>query len=466
MEKKYDIAVLGGGPGGYIAALRGAQLDSKVVMIEKHKIGGTCMNYGCIPAKYLLHQTKMVTEIWSNKNLSGPVDKIKCNWEKVQSERESVIQRLVKGIEFILKKNGVEIIKGEARLNNDKSIDILTEEGKTKLQAEKIILATGSRPSDLPFISADKHKIITSRDALELSQIPEKLLIIGAGAIGLEMGTIFKRLGTKVIVLEIMPFILQGSDQETAKRLERLLIRKGLDIYTEMNIKEKIIEKDRISLKGFCLKDDKDFQFDGNIVLLAAGRKPNTEFIDKKISESIVDKQGFVKVNEKMETDISGIYAIGDLVGGKLLAHKASHEGITAAENASGLENRQTKCLPMAVFTEPEFASVGLTEEEAKEKNINYQVGSFSLQASGRALTMKKPEGKVKLLIDDKDKIIGAHILSPHASEIIAEATLAIDKGLDISDLFSSVHIHPTLSEAVMEAGLKTKDRAFHILNS
>ncbi len=463
MSEKWDLAIVGGGPGGYVAALRAAQLKKKAVLIENDRLGGACMNYGCIPTKYLLHQTKFYKEFKENKNLEGPKDEIRYSWERSQEEKNKTVERLVKGIEFLLKRNGVEILHGTGFLKSERQVIVQTEEGERVIESDKIILATGSRPAELPFLSFNGKEVITSREALDLSEIPSDMLIIGAGPIGLELGMIFQRLGSDVTILEIMPTILPGSDREIVSRLERILKLQGLKIYTQMEIEKGEIKDGRVCLKGNSLKSESPFEFEAEKVLLAVGRRANSENLCEELS---LGKQNFVQVNAQLETEIRGIYAIGDLVGGKLLAHKASHEGIIAAENASGLKGTMNyEALPMAVYTSPEFSSVGLTEDEVQERGIKHKIGLFSLQANSRALTIGKPEGIVKIIADEKEKIIGAHILAPDASEFITELTLAMSKGLNIQDIFTSIHIHPTLSEAVMEAAMKTKNRALHILN-
>lgn len=327
-------------------------------------------------------------------------------------------------------------------------------------------MATGSQPAELQFLMPNGQEIITSREALELENIPKKLIVVGAGAIGIEMGTIYQRLGTEVTVLEIMPTILPGSDQEIVTRLERILRKQGLKIYTQMKIEDSQVREGKVALKGTCLKTQSSFEFEGERVLISAGRKPNLKFLKVENLPFSLDKGGFVKVNSRLETCIHGIFAIGDLIGGKLLAHKASHEGAVAAENATG-SNREMnyQAVPMAVFTEPEFASVGLTEQEAKERELKIQVGCFPLQACGRALTMESTEGMVKIIANGSDEILGAHILAPNASEIIPELTLALNKKMKLQDISSSIHIHPTISESVMEAALKAKNVAIHVLN-
>lgn len=467
MTEKYDIAVVGGGPGGYVAALRSAQLKKSVVVIEREKIGGTCMNWGCIPTKYLLQQTKILTDAKHNANIDGALDSLSCNWQRMQEEKEDVVQKLVKGIEFLLKQNGVMVLKGEASLKNERQIRIHSRAGDVQVEADKIILATGSRPKQLPFLPFVGTEVIDSQRALSLETIPEKMLIIGAGAVGLELGMIFLRMGTEVIVLEIMPTILPGIDVHMARRLQRILKRQGMEIQTEMRIEDTDVREGHVTLRGKCLKTNSAFSYDGDMVLCAAGRTANTEFSDGSGDFLATDGSDFVKVNEYLETEIPGVYAIGDLIGGKLLAHKASHEGIIAAENASGAQNvLDRNAIPSAVFTDPEFSCVGLTENEAREQGIKPQIGLFSLHASGRAMTMGKLDGSIKVVADEKDRIIGAQILAPYASELIPELTLAVKKGLSLKDIATTIHVHPTLSEAIMESALHAQGEAIHVLNS
>jgi dihydrolipoamide dehydrogenase len=466
MQKKRDLIIIGGGPGGYVAAIRAAQLKKSVLLIEEDRIGGTCMNYGCIPTKYLLHQTKMLTELKENKNLDGPREEIRCNWKIVQEEKTKIVERLVRGVEFILRRNGIEMVRGQAFLKGERQVSVEIQGSVRNFEADTIVLATGSQPSELPFLKPNGQEIITSREALELENIPKKLIVVGAGAVGIELGTIYRRLGTEVTILEIMPTILPGSDREIVARLERILLKQGLKIYTQMKIEESQVREGKVTLKGTCLKTQSSFEFEGEKVLLSAGRKPNLKFLKVENLPFSLDKGGFVKVNSRLETCIPGVFAIGDLIGGKLLAHKASHEGMVAAENAAG-SNREMdyQAVPLAVFTEPEFASVGLTEQEAKDRELKIQVGRFPLQACARALTIESMEGMVKIIANDSDEILGAHILAPNASEIIPELTLALNKKMKLQDISSSIHIHPTVSESVMEAALKAKNMAIHVLN-
>jgi dihydrolipoamide dehydrogenase len=468
MPERYDIIIIGAGPGGYIAALRAAQLGKRALLVEEDKVGGTCMNWGCIPTKHLLHLTRVGEDVRTARHLTGPRAEVGCDWARVQEERARVVDKLVKGTEFLLHKNGVALRAGRASLASPGRVVVSSAAGvEEAFEASRVILATGSRSADLPFIKADGDRVLTSREALELVAVPRSMIVIGAGAIGLELATVYRRMGADVVVIEILASILPGSDREIAQRLERILAKQGLKIRTGMKIEESRVDEDGVVVKGTCLKGETPFEYRAEKVLIAAGRKPNSEFLRESPAGPAVGRHGFVEVDARLETSLPGVFAIGDLVGGKLLAHKASHEGIRAVENAFGAaKEMRYDAIPMAVFTDPEFASVGLSEEEAVGKGQDVRIGKFPLHASGRALTMDAGEGMVKILAGPDDRILGAHVLAPHASEMIPELTLAVEKGLGLADIGDAVHIHPTLSETVMEAALKAKNGAFHILNA
>jgi len=464
---KYNLAIIGGGPGGYIAGLRAAQLGKKAVIIEQDAVGGICTNKGCIPTKYLLSQSKLYRTIHKGCHFTGPVQQIGYDWEAVLKEKHKIVVRLVRGIEFLLEKNGVQLLRGTAKLRPNRMINISGKDQNCTIEAEKIILAAGSRPLELPFLKRNGDEVITSSDALEIKTIPESLTIIGAGAIGLEMATLFQQMGSHVTVLELLPSILPESDKGMTARLGRILKHQGIQIHTNVAVTNADRNKGRMYLHGMNRKNAKPVSFESEKVLLALGRRPNSEFF-RDIGKSILlDKKGFIKVNAHLETGWPGIYAIGDVIGGRLLAHKASHEGIVAAENASGMDSRMSyDALPSAIFTDPEFASVGLTQEEADERGMAVQSGVFSLHANSRALTLNSQEGTVKVIAAEQEgTVLGAHILAPYASELLYGMTLAVEKKLSIDSLESVIAVHPTLSESVSEACLKVNNRALHILN-
>ncbi|MGZ5438519.1 MAG: dihydrolipoyl dehydrogenase family protein, partial [Candidatus Aminicenantales bacterium] len=379
--------------------------------------------------------------------------------------RQTVVDQLVKGLVFLLEKGKVEIVKGTARLAADRTVVVRTAEGERTLAADKIIVATGSRAASLPFLKPDGRTVITSTEALTLPEIPKSLLVIGAGAVGLEMGVVYRRLGTDVTVLEILPQILPGSDKESVTRLERALKKQGLKIMTEMRIEAAEVADGEVTLRGVGLKTNAPFEYKAEKVLLSAGRKPNTA--DLFVGQPFLEMdRGFIKVNPALETNVPGIYAIGDVIGGKLLAHKAYHDAIVAVENASGMSRTvDYAALPASVFTEPEFATVGLTQEEAVAKGITVKSGVFPLQASGRAMTMEATDGLIKVLADESDKVIGAHVVAPGASEMMPVLTMAVARGLTLKELDRIIYIHPSLSEAIGEAALKANSEALHILN-
>lgn len=466
MEKR-NLVIIGGGPGGYLAALRAAQLGLKVALIEENRVGGICINVGCIPTKYLTHQSATYHQLRICKNLDGPLDGVRLNWARVQQGRQVVVDRLVKGLEFLLSKNGIQVIKGRARLTAPGEVRVRTASEELVLQADRVILATGSRPADFPFLRFDGKRIISSTEALSLPEPPKSLLVVGAGAIGLELGSVYQRIGTEVTVLEIMPTILPGTDLTSAQRLERILRKQGLKIYTQMKIESAEIGDDLVRLKGQSLADNKPFEFSAEKVLIAAGRRPNVEDLIWDKSLLRLQKGDFVEVDNRCQTSIPGVYAIGDLIGGKLLAHKAYHDGIVAAENAAGHESQvDYSAVPAAIFTEPELATVGLSQEEAQSRGLEIKAGEFPLQANGRALTLDGPEGLVRVIADKKtDEVLGAHLLAPHASEMIPVLTMAVARRMKLKDLNSIIYIHPTISESILEAALKADGLALHILN-
>ncbi len=448
---KADLAILGGGPGGYSAALRASQLGMKVVLVERKRVGGVCLNEGCIPTKALLHAAHLARWIKRGSSIGIEVKEHSFNWEGVQGHVRRSVEKLVGGVEYLLSRSGVEVVRGEGRL---------TDRGKIEVEGEKIdspwvILATGSRPAELPSVPFGE-RILTSSRLMFLEKFPHSLVVIGAGAIGLELATAFSSFGTEVKVVEALPTPLGGMDRDMAALLVRNLKERGIEVITSTTVEEAEEGKEgvRLKLRGGRI-------LEAEFVLVAVGRRPNSEGLKGLVE---VDGRGFVKTDENYLTSMEGVFAIGDLVGPPLLAHKAHHQGVFVVENISGLSPVKPSVIPMAVFTEPEFASVGFNETQAKERGFNFKKAKFPLQANGRAVTVGEEVGAVKVLADE-DGIIGVQILAPFASEIISEAAMAVREKKKVSWLAEAVHVHPTVSEALMEAAMALEGKAIHILN-
>ncbi len=448
----YDLAIVGAGPGGYVAAIRAAQLGMKVVLVERDRIGGTCLNVGCIPTKALMSSAHLLFLAAKAETFGVKIAGAEPNWEGIKSFMSRTVDQLVSGVEKLLKANGVEIIREEARLEEGKLVA-----GGQPIEARNVIIATGSRPASLPGVDFDGERIVDSTGLLFGASVPESLVVVGAGAVGLELALAFRLLGSRVVVVEMMDTVLPGIDRDMASLLERTLKRKGLQILTSTRVLS--VEKGR---DGVAVKvEGKSGQqvLEGERVLVAAGRRPNSE----PFSSLQLDSKGFIKVDSQLRTSQRGIYAIGDVTGGKLLAHRASHQAIWLVEKLAGKEEKSPEVVPFAVFTIPEFASAGLTEREAKERGIAFRKARFPLTANGRALSMDETEGAVKVITDQEGRLIGVHILAPAASELTGEAALAVEKGVKASELASLIHVHPTVSEALMEAAAAVEKKAIHI---
>lgn len=450
-----DLLILGAGPGGYVAGIRSGRMGIKTTLVEKHKIGGVCLNYGCIPTKVLLSKTALLSAVKKGKRYGLTCEGLNLDYAKLSSYKDRVVDGLVKGIELLLKDAGVEILREEGNFRDDHKLELSSGD---IVEFRNAIIATGSRNRNLPHIEVDGTEIIDSTSALALTEIPSSMLVIGAGAIGLELALIFSRLGTKTTVVELMPEILPGMDSELAEMLRNTLTRDGIKFYLGVSVEK--IEKSGTGVKAFVTGMDKPIEVEK--VLLAVGRTPNTEPLAKLNLETI--RGGFLKVDRSLNTSIPNIKAIGDVAGMPLLAHKASHEGIMAVEMFGGLKHEAgIPPIPGAVFTEPEFASVGLTLAQAEERGLKAVESVFPLQAVSRARTIDASVGAFKIVTDSSDRIIGVHILSPDAGDIIAEASLAIRLGLKPKDLAETIHVHPTLSEGLMEAALLADGRRIHI---
>lgn len=460
-----DIVVIGGGPGGYVAAIRAAQLGANVCVIEKEKIGGTCLNKGCIPTKTLYRNAEILESLKNIYKFGIEIGPYEINPLQMQKRKQEVVDQLVSGIVGLLKANKVELIYGTAVLKDRNSISVSIDQGETlEISAKNIIIATGSKPSIPPIPGVELKGIFTSEEMLDFKTIPKSLAIVGGGVIGMEFAAIFNSLGSKVTVLEFLPNILAQVDVDLTKRLAPSLKKKGMDIHTSTKVTK--IEKQGENFIIFAQNKKGEIEIAAENVLIAVGRTPNTEALNLKEVGITYDKKG-IHVDKNMETNIKGIYAIGDVNGKLMLAHEASYQGVCVAENIFNItDNVGAMVVPNCIFIFPEIAAVGLTEEEAKQKEILYKTSKFMFGANGKALALGEPEGLVKVLCNEKDELIGVHIMGPHASDLIHEATLAISNSMKIEEIKKTIHAHPTLSEAFFEAVMGLKGEAIHMTPS
>ncbi len=465
MLDKFQAVVIGGGPGGYVCAIRLAQLGLKTACIESRgSLGGTCLNVGCIPSKSLLNLSEEFNNVHHLSSKGIEVGEIKLNLPKMMKSKEKAVTVLTKGIEFLFKKNKVTYFKGIGSFKSKNEISIKDDKNKeTLIHGDKVIIATGSLPVPLPGIEFDEKVIVSSTGALKFEKVPKKMIVVGGGYIGLEMGSVWSRLGTEVHIIEFLDHITPGMDKEISSEFMKILKKQGINFHMQHKVEK--IEKNN---KGVVIitKDNngnqKDFRCD--VVLISVGRKPNTNGLNLEKIGIEIDEKKRVKTNKNFQTNLENIYAIGDVITGPMLAHKAEDEGIAVAENIvgqSGHVNYDT--IPGVVYTSPEVASIGKTEEQLKEKNIKYKVGKFSFMANSRAKAIDNTEGFVKILADEKtDKVLGAHLIGPHAGELIAEIGIAMEFGASSEDIARTCHAHPTFSEAVKEAALSVDKRAIH----
>jgi dihydrolipoamide dehydrogenase len=460
--QEFDLIVIGAGPGGYVAAIRAAQLGLSVACVEFEKaLGGTCLRVGCIPSKALLESSEKYEEIAHGLTERGIVTQgVSLDLPKMMQHKTRVVTTLTGGIDSLFKKNKITRFFGYGQLIGSQQVSVTAaDKTVTQIQGKNILIATGSVPSSLPGIEIDGDRIVSSTEALSFPEVPKTLVVIGAGVIGLEMGTIWRRLGSKVIVLEYLPRIMPGADGEIAKIAQKILEKQGLEF--RLGCKVTGIKKNQKTV---------DVQIEGqdaircDRALVAVGRKPMTSGLGLDVVKVELDKRGFIKVNEGYQTSVPGIYAIGDVIGGAMLAHKAEDEGMACVEKiVTGYAHVNYLAIPAVVYTDPEIASVGYTEEQLIEKGIQYNKGSFPFMANGRAKAIGKTEGQVKMLADAKtDRILGVHIVGPHAGDLIAEVATGIEFGASSEDIARSSHAHPTLAEAVKEAALAVSKRAIH----
>ena len=465
---QYDLVVIGTGPGGYVCAIKAAQLGLKVAVVEKHSsFGGTCLNIGCIPSKALLHASEMYEEANHKfEKLGIKTGGVTLDWKAMLTHKLDTINANVTGITFLFKKNKIETFQGVGSIKSANQVEVVSaDKKKSVLKTKNIVIATGSDSMSLPGIDIDEKQIVSSTGALELSKVPNSLVVVGAGVIGLELGSVYARLGTKVQVIEFMDKILGPMDGDVSKNFQRMLKRQGLEIKlsTKVTGVKKQGKKLAVSIESADGKTKESL--DTEIVLVAIGRKPYTEGLGAKESGIKLDKQGRIEVNEKYETSVSGVYAIGDVITGPMLAHKAEDEGVAIAEMLAGQAGHVNyNVIPNVVYTMPEVASVGKTEEELKELGIGYKASKFPFTANGRAKSMLRSDGFVKILADENnDTVLGVHILGAGAGEMIHEAAVLMEFGGSSEDLARTCHAHPTMSEAVKESALGAFSKPIHM---
>ena len=461
MSDSFDLIVIGAGPGGYVAAIRASQLGLKAAVIEREqKLGGTCLRVGCIPSKALLETTELYEQSKEHFAERGLIaGDVTFDIPKMMSHKDGVVAQLDGGIQGLLRKNKVERFFGHGKLLGQGRVEVTTESGAQQLSAKHILVATGSVSTAFPGMEPDGDRIGTSTEALSWPEVPTHLVVIGAGVIGLELGTVWRRLGAKVTVLEYLPRILPGTDSQVAKEAQKILEKQGMEFHLGTKV-QKVSSDGKsctVEVEGAdAIKCDR--------VLIAVGRRPCTDKLGLDVAGVVCDKRGFIQINSSYQTTAAGVYAIGDVVGGAMLAHKAEEEGIACVEKiATGHGHVNYGAIPGVIYTSPEIASVGETEDALKERGHNYKVGRFTFAANGRARAAGHMEGFVKILADaETDRVLGVHIIGAHAGELIAEAAVAMEFGASSEDLARTCHAHPTLAEAVKEAAMAVDKRAIH----
>jgi dihydrolipoamide dehydrogenase len=477
-SKSYDLLIIGSGPGGYVAAIRAAQLGLSCALVEKNdSFGGTCLNIGCIPSKALLDSSELYARLRGGGTAGHDitshgikVGKLELDLKAMMARKQRIVEKLTSGVGQLLKGNGVETFQGIGRLVGKGKVEVISGDGKKQtLSAKNILLATGSVPVQLPIFPIGKDGFVTSTEALSLESVPAKMVVIGAGAIGLELGSVWARLGAEVTVIELLDQILPGMDSEISRRLRSILGKQGLRIVTGTRVLG--YEKaGKSKTEGVILtaegSDGKKQQFAADVELVAVGRRPYSK--DLGLAELDVktdERSGWVIADERFQTSLAGVYAIGDLIPGPMLAHKAEEEGIAVAEIVAGMPGEVNyNTIPSVVYTWPEVVSVGKSEDQLKRDGIEYNKGSFPFRANGRALAMASEDGLVKILADKQsDRVLGVHILGPWASDLIGEAVTVMEFGGSAEDIARTVHAHPTLSEAVREAALDVDGRSIHV---
>ena len=465
MSDKFEAVVIGGGPGGYVCAIRLAQLGIKTACIESRgSLGGTCLNVGCIPSKSLLNLSEEFNKVKNLSNKGIEVGEVKLNLPKMMKSKDKAVTILTKGVEFLLKKNKVTYFKGTGSFKSKNEILIKDDKNKeTLISADKTIIATGSLPVSLPGVEIDEKVIVSSTGALNLNKVPKKMVVVGGGYIGLEMGSVWSRLGAEVHVVEFLDHITPGMDKEISNEFMKILKKQKINFHMQNKVEK--IQKTKSGAVVYTRdQSGNQNQFECDIVLISVGRKPNTNGLNLEKIGVELDNKKRIKTNKNFQTNLDRVYAIGDVIVGPMLAHKAEDEGIAVAEIIAGQAGHVNyDTIPGVIYTTPEVASIGKTEEQLKNDNVKYKIGKFSFMANSRAKAIDDAEGFVKILADEKtDKVLGAHLIGPHAGELIAEIGIAMEFGASSEDIARTCHAHPTFSEAVKEAALSVDKRAIH----
>jgi len=462
--EEYRAIVIGGGPGGYVAGIRLGQLGIKTLLIEKDLLGGECLNRGCIPSKILITG---VNAYWAAKKAEWiRADNLEVDWEKLQARREKILRRLRIGVKYLLEGNGVKVVSGEAKLKPGKKVAVKLRDGSEKeFKGENIIIATGAEHISIPAIPIDGKRVLSSSQALELREVPKRLLIVGGGVSGLELGILYAKLGSKVTVVELMDQLLPGIEKDLVDVVQRRMKKLGMQIYTSSKVVSSEIDGDVVKAE-VERKDGSSFKVEVDYAMVAVGKRAATKNLGVEDLGMKLDKRGFIEVNDHLETNVDGFYAIGDVVGPPFLAHRASFHGLIAAENIAGKESIANETgMPSAIFTDPEIAFAGLTASEAEEQNIKPKVGKFSFSALGRAVLEDEVDGFVKIVADSSTgRVIGCQMVGAHVSELIAEATLAIRNKLTLEQFAKSIRPHPTFSESLAEAAEAALWKPIHML--
>jgi dihydrolipoamide dehydrogenase len=463
----YDLTVIGSGPGGYVAAIRGAQLGFRTALIEKDSyLGGTCLNVGCIPSKAMLHSTEQYQFMKQQAGAHGiESEGLRMNLLTLQERRKSVVETMRSGVDQLVSGNKVEVITGHATLMSTNQIRVFRKDSPLDIESRHIIIATGSQPASLPMLPFDGERVLSSTEALTLKDLPESMIVVGGGAIGLELGSVWSRLGTKVTIVEFLPEIAAGFDPDISKTALRVFKKQGMEILTSTRVIDGTVNPNGVTIKAE--KDGVEMMLEAEKVLVAVGRKPFTESLGLEAAGVEVDEKGRVITNAHLQTSVPGIFAIGDVTDGPMLAHKAEEEGVAVVEYlADGYGHVNYDLVPNVIYTDPEIAGVGLTESQAKERYESVSIGKFNFAANGRAVASDHAHGLVKIIADTKtDRVVGAHIIGSKGSELIASIVAHMEYGGSSEDIARTMHAHPTMSEAIKEAALSVEQRAIHAIN-